>query len=397
MDGKQIFENFTEGDTRGLRDAADGVSDLSSSYLERAQSIKALQDRMKQAWTGSGADAANAGAGPLEQAFAQTATPLDMTKASVDLQASSFDSSGHAVVPVPPKPESPSPWTTGLKAAIPLAGPFMAAGDLSSYQDSVTKYNAANDTNVRVMDQYSNSTDGTRSVLPADFGVLKSDGAPIALKTPSAPGAVGGPPVTTVPSKGGGGSGEQTSSSGYVQPGQGLTSDGSSGGSSGDETGGHTKPTGVVTPPVRSGPRADRTLPVGGKLGVGPTPPPTDVLPTPGRGQADQDGPGFGTAATGGRGTSAGGRPLDGESRVTGESARGQDTAKGSGLSGAAAARDGVVARARGGQPGPLGAAGRTAEGEEDAEHQRPDFLIEPDPDAVFGTDQRTSPPVIGE
>jgi hypothetical protein len=44
-----------------------------------------------------------------------------------------------------------------------------------------------------------------------------------------------------------------------------------------------------------------------------------------------------------------------------------------------------------------MGPGGRRGEGEEDDEHQRPDFLIEADPDAIFGTDQRTSPPVIGE
>ena len=46
---------------------------------------------------------------------------------------------------------------------------------------------------------------------------------------------------------------------------------------------------------------------------------------------------------------------------------------------------------------GPMGAGGRRADGDEDDEHQRPDYLIEADPDAIFGTDQRTSPPVIGE
>ena len=60
----------------------------------------------------------------------------------------------------------------------------------------------------------------------------------------------------------------------------------------------------------------------------------------------------------------------------------------------AAAARS---AAGRSGAMGPTGAGGRRGEGEEDDEHQRPDFLIEADPDAIFGTDQRTSPPVIGE
>lgn len=43
----------------------------------------------------------------------------------------------------------------------------------------------------------------------------------------------------------------------------------------------------------------------------------------------------------------------------------------------------------------PMG--GRRGEEEEDGEHKRPSFLLEGDPDAVFGTDQMTAPPVIGE
>jgi hypothetical protein len=43
------------------------------------------------------------------------------------------------------------------------------------------------------------------------------------------------------------------------------------------------------------------------------------------------------------------------------------------------------------------GGRGRGGEGEEDQEHQRPTYLVEADPDEVFGTDMRTAPPVIGE
>jgi hypothetical protein len=42
----------------------------------------------------------------------------------------------------------------------------------------------------------------------------------------------------------------------------------------------------------------------------------------------------------------------------------------------------------------PRGAAGR---GGEDSEHKRPDYLLNPDPDATFGPDQHVAPPVIGE
>jgi hypothetical protein len=43
----------------------------------------------------------------------------------------------------------------------------------------------------------------------------------------------------------------------------------------------------------------------------------------------------------------------------------------------------------------PLG--GGTGEGAEDLEHQRPEFLVEPDPESLFGTDEATAPSVIGE
>jgi len=39
--------------------------------------------------------------------------------------------------------------------------------------------------------------------------------------------------------------------------------------------------------------------------------------------------------------------------------------------------------------------AGR-GEGGEDEERQRPSYLVEPDPDSMFGTDEMTAPPVIG-
>jgi hypothetical protein len=40
---------------------------------------------------------------------------------------------------------------------------------------------------------------------------------------------------------------------------------------------------------------------------------------------------------------------------------------------------------------------GKRGEGEEDTEHERPTFLVEPDPHDTFGTDEVTAPPVIGE
>jgi uncharacterized protein YukE len=457
VDGKQIYDNFKQGNSNGLRDAAGKVSDLSSAYMERAQGIKSLQDRMKQAWTGNAADAANAGAGPLEQAFAETAEPLDMTQLSANTQADVFDHSSGSVVVVPDKPEKPSAWSTGLKAAIPIAGPFMAANDIGNYQDGVAEYNAANETNVRVMDQYTSVTSGTQSALPTNYGVLESDGAAIAVNTPTPPGHVDRwkyertdkngwgeqpPPIhTTEPNDHTSTSSVDTHTGGPDQPG-GTDRPGST-----DRPGGTDRPVGTDRPggtdrPIGIGedntrPTGTTTLPTGTKPGrttgsdrPGKTPPGTggvDFYPTGtgggGGGQnysntfGEPGGTGAGTGP-GGRGPtsgSAGGRLLDSSGRPIGGTGsggtgsgsgaageRGLGSGRGSGMGslGNAAAAEAAAGRSAGGrsgQGGPMGAGGRRGEGEEDDEHQRPDFLIEADPDAIFGTDQRTSPPVIGE
>lgn len=48
------------------------------------------------------------------------------------------------------------------------------------------------------------------------------------------------------------------------------------------------------------------------------------------------------------------------------------------------------------GGPGGMGMAPPGSQRDEDKEHNRPEYLFEPDPNAIFGTDQRASSPVIG-
>jgi hypothetical protein len=90
-----------------------------------------------------------------------------------------------------------------------------------------------------------------------------------------------------------------------------------------------------------------------------------------------------------------------GRGGVAGTTERGAGSRSGYGSMGSAAAQEAAAARAAQGRAGaaggPMGAGRRRGEGDEDEEHQRPDYLVEADPDAIFGTDQRTSPPVIGE
>jgi hypothetical protein len=46
---------------------------------------------------------------------------------------------------------------------------------------------------------------------------------------------------------------------------------------------------------------------------------------------------------------------------------------------------------------GGMGGGGNKGQGDDDTEHERPSFLVEPDPHETFGTDEVTAPPVIGE
>ncbi|WP_409180572.1 PPE domain-containing protein [Amycolatopsis sp. VS8301801F10] len=178
MDGKQIFDNFRGGDTSGLRAAAAKVQELSAAYLERAQSVKDLQERMVRSWTGDAADAAKAGAGPVEAGFRESADPLDLTSASMDTQASSFESSRHAVVDVPPRPERPQPWTGPLQAVLP------ASAAPASFQDRIDRFHGANENNVRVMEQYYGVTMNTKRVLPKQYGPIVPDSAPVRRTSP---------------------------------------------------------------------------------------------------------------------------------------------------------------------------------------------------------------------
>lgn len=61
-----------------------------------------------------------------------------------------------------------------------------------------------------------------------------------------------------------------------------------------------------------------------------------------------------------------------------------------------AAMRGGPAGARGGGVPGGMVPPGRRGEGDDDSEHQRASYLVEGDPDAVFGTDEPTAPPVIG-
>jgi hypothetical protein len=106
-----------------------------------------------------------------------------------------------------------------------------------------------------------------------------------------------------------------------------------------------------------------------------------------GGGSGSGFGPGSGAGSTPGSGAASGAARPGGVGAAEAAAGRGMG-----GLGGGAGGRGGM---GMGGGMG--GARGQKGEGDEDTEHQRPTYLVEGDPDEVFGTDMRTAPPVIGE
>jgi hypothetical protein len=109
-------------------------------------------------------------------------------------------------------------------------------------------------------------------------------------------------------------------------------------------------------------------------------------------------GGGFGGAFGGGFGPGGAPRPGGGLGPMgPGAAAGGAGAGAGTGMGPAGGRGAGMAGGGRG--AGGMGAGGMGAgrgQGGEDDEHQRPSYLVEPDPDATFGTDQMTAPPVIG-
>src|SRR5690606_15688306 len=109
-------------------------------------------------------------------------------------------------------------------------------------------------------------------------------------------------------------------------------------------------------------------------------------------------GSGSGSAAGAAKGMGAGAAGAAGGAAGAGSASGAAKPGMGGAAPGAAAAAGGAGGRggAGGGMMGGAGA-GRGQQGGEDEEHQRPSWLVEADPESLFGTDERTAPPVIGE
>jgi hypothetical protein len=398
MNGQEIYHNFRGGtgdDAAGLIEAGAKVFTVTKRYEDRTKSITNLTTKMEGAWQGDAAGAAQRGAGPLAVEHGLAQPNMVTAYHTLNSQATAFNTAKSQVTEIPPTPEKPGVWDNLTS--------FGGAGH--TYEEKVGKVNTANDHNVAVMEQYETTTSSNTSAMPTTYGRITDDYSALGVDRPSPPPP--SQPYNPVVSNPNGRSGQSNGNSSHTT---GTT------GSSFTNAGQHNPPGGHThQPPGNSQTNPSDNRPPGGL-------PPRPNLPGGNPGQGGGGGgnpaipgmlPGFGPTGGGGGGGPRGaggfgprGSGSFGPGGTGGPGAGGPGAGRGSGFGpgagGAAAAAEGAAGRGgaaggRGGMGGMHGGGGKRGEGEEDTEHERPTFLVEPDPHETFGTDEVTAPPVIGE
>jgi hypothetical protein len=132
-----------------------------------------------------------------------------------------------------------------------------------------------------------------------------------------------------------------------------------------------------------------------GPMGGGGTGSPYGAAPVGGAfgpvgGNPSYGGGGSGWGSTGSRIGGGPGGSVPGQGGTRSGVGAGANAAEESALEGSAAGARGSATGAAGGLGGGRG------RGSEDREHRRPEYLMESDPDSIFGTDEKTIPPVLG-
>jgi hypothetical protein len=405
--------------------------------------VNTLNGKMNQAWQGNAADQAVSGAGPLADSADSASSSLKQASSALQNQVSAFHTAYNSVVDMPtsaPQNNVINEMVSGLGVNTPL-------------DQQISNYNADAQHNVQVYNSYAAQSAANAAELPTSFGSLPTPHPNITV-VPPAGGSVGGPSFTgaTGPASTGG-----SSPSGYVPPrstggttppprfGTNPVGSGnppaprppSGGGGVWEQPGGpgSTGLSGVDGPigtPGAGGPGfgepgmpgagggyppgegyypggpgfpGEEGFPggVGGPGGMGGFPG-EEGFPGGPRGYGmpgEFGGPGgFGGAGAGGFGGAGGGAGGAGPAGTGSASAGGPGSAAVTpGAEEVAFGRGGMLGGGVPGEPGgmgPMGAPGRGANGEDDKEHKTAEYLQEADPDALFGSDQQTVPPVIG-
>lgn len=364
-------------------------------------------------WTGQAGDAARQALADMGNRAGETGTAAQLA-GTLFAQQSRALSTARASVPPPPA----EPFDAGaahdrlMTITDPVAFARQAAADRAVFEQQREAHREA----ARAVEAYDRTTAQTAAAQPAFAPAPETPpppkpqpenpSTPIA-RDPNPRGAVLPPPVGTPTDTGPAGTTGTSWSGPPVGPGTGTTTPsgvgnpanpatpgtgGTTGGGSSSGGGPVLGGGGPVTVP-RSGDRGDRKA--GGATGVGGG----------GRGGSGAGRPpgGFGAGAAGGSGGPGAGLGPGG-----GAAARGLAGGGSSGLLphgdaqtgrvGGGGAAGGRGAGAGAGMMGGVGPAGAgRGQGDEDIERNAPSYLLEPDPNEIFGDDRMVAPPTIGE
>jgi hypothetical protein len=397
------------------------VGEVSDTWLQIGNKLTNLQTTVAQSiassqvtWSGHAAEKARQSIAKLGNQSGSAGQSAQLAGVLTAHQSEALSSAKNSI---PPPPDPPFDATAARQQLQTIQDPIAFATQAAADHAQASAQQAAHQMAAHVVQQYDQTVSQTSASMPAFAPAppVVKGGKHVLAGLPGASGPVGGP-------GGGGGASLPRVGSGS---GSGV---GGVGAGTGGAGGRHAAGGGVAVPPDLSksqqtsvaafvppadggvsgvGPGGGGVTGGGGGLGVG-------GAGAGGLGAGGLGIGGFGAAAGvgdstgfgGGAGAGSGGAGGGGGGKWTGSGAGaravGADGSGGSrsGVGGAAAADEAAALR---GAPGARGAGGmgamgggRGAKGQGDSEHKRPAWLVEND-EGIFGTDELTAPPVIGE
>lgn len=380
------------------------VSDISTAYHEIHRTFgrfattlaKAINDSMGTGtgtWDGDAADDA-------QKYFTSLSAWADGNSQNAKLASEMIYDQGTAASTVKNTMPEPIPfsWKQEVGSWV-TSNPFNLGENIDKSIQKQKDSQEAHTQAASAMHTYDNALYEAASKQPV-FAEPPKFGQPGEVGMPSQPYPV--PPGSNPP-----GSNPPPGSGTYIPPGGGSSGSGFRSPGSGNlpgpgsSTGSGSIPSSTTPSGFQNGPGPVNTPSPNTNMGPMPmSPMPMSPMMTPGMGDSDYNGrsgrgggsgsgfgPGSGAGSTPGSGAASGAARPGGVGAAEAAAGRGMG-----GLGGGAGAGRGGM-----GMGGGMGGRGQSAEGDEDTEHQRPTYLVEGDPDEVFGTDMRTAPPVIGE
>jgi hypothetical protein len=368
-DSQQLYDFATQQNNPSTADTlGQAFTDGGNRLAEAANGLLDAVTKLESAWSGEAADSARVALAPLAKAAGNAGQTAQM----MGVQMSRQSVAAQEVSKLPP------PKTFDKSAALEqmaAAGLSEMTPDMKAAQDAADETKRQQISYLNTYTQTMSSVDAeTPSFIPPEPGSIDSGGGGGVSSTGGNVGPLpgGGPDSSTSAGPGGGLVGVDPSGAHQGIDGPGDDSENPIGGFGlpGGNTGvqGYTPSTGPssLTSPGLPGGGASTMHPSGPSAGAGGFGGAFGNFGTPGGGAGGAGGGSGQGAGPRGAGGAPGGTP------VPGSTARGP------------AGRGGV------------GAPGGRGRKEEDEEHDRPEFLIEGDPEGTFGSDAMTAPPVIG-